>query len=64
MAAIETIMDHISYATNKDPLEVRIANFRSEQNSMLDLVKETLTWADYDKRKQAVEEFNSVSIKI
>lgn len=57
----ETMMEHISYVLKKDPLEVRKANLQPGED-MPEMIKDTIIWADYEKRKKQVEEFNSVGI--
>lgn len=64
LAMTETIMEHIGYAINKDPLEVRIANVNQKKHpKLLTFINEHKDWADIDKRKAEIKEFNEVSSK-
>ncbi|GLV34521.1 Aldehyde oxidase 3, partial [Carabus blaptoides fortunei] len=56
---IETLMDQISYAVNKDPVQVRVANLRPEESVLSTLAKELMTWSDYDQRVKAAQDFNT-----
>lgn len=58
---IESVMDHIAYELNKDPIQVRLANVKSGNDTMAQIVTEMKSIADYEERKKAVEDFNSVS---
>lgn len=57
VAMIETIMEHIAFATGKDPLEVRIANM-PEGMKMIELMPQFRADVEYDTRKKQVEQFN------
>lgn len=58
---IEALMEEISYAVNKDPVQVRLANLRPEETALSDLARELMTWSDYDQRVKAAQDFNTVS---
>lgn len=58
---IESVMDHIAYELNKDPIQVRLANVESSNDTMPQIVKEMKSISEYEERKKAVEDFNSVS---
>ncbi|XP_064098256.1 uncharacterized protein LOC135209209 [Macrobrachium nipponense] len=74
VGAIETVMDHVAHALDKDPLEVREANMAPPNvfrflappldknvvaEDILPLLKEK---ANYDERKSSVEEFNKTNL--
>jgi xanthine dehydrogenase large subunit len=74
MLFAERMMDHIAYATGRDPLEVRKANFysgagrdrtpygmRVEDNILLELVTELERSSDYWERRKQITEFNASS---
>jgi xanthine dehydrogenase large subunit len=74
MLFAERMMDHIAYATGRDPLDVRKANFyegvgrdrtpygmRVEDNILHELVAEIERTSDYRARRQAIAEFNKTS---
>nr|XP_018909622.1 PREDICTED: xanthine dehydrogenase-like [Bemisia tabaci] len=59
IATIEHILDHIATVLNKDPVDVRTANFSDDYKeqlvAMITQLKET---SDFDNRKQQIKEFN------
>ncbi|XP_065079502.1 aldehyde oxidase 1-like [Ochlerotatus camptorhynchus] len=57
IAMIETIMEHIAFATGKDPLEVRMANM-PEDIKMLELMPQFRADVDYDARRKHIDKFN------
>lgn len=65
MAMMETIMDHIAYTIDKNPLEVRIANIDpNKRQKLLYFINDHRKWADIEKRKEAIGDFNAVSKKV
>lgn len=61
---IESLMDHIAYSVNKDPLEVRVINMdETKEAKMLSFIDELKQWAEIDKRKKQIAEFNKVYLK-
>lgn len=60
IAIIENIMRHIAKVSGKDELQVRYANFSPECSEASDILKNTLSWAEYDKRRKEVDQFNKV----
>lgn len=61
LAMIESIMDHIAYSIDRNPLEVRTANIDPKQREkLLFFIGELSKWADIDKRKLEIGEFNEV----
>ena len=74
MVFAERMMDHIAYATDRDPLDVRKANFyggvgrdrtpygmRVEDNILHELVGDLERTSDYRARREALAEFNATS---
>ncbi len=74
MLFAERMMDHIAYATGRDPLDVRKANFYEgvgrdrtpygmsvEDNVLHELVAEIEKTSDYRARRAAIAEFNATS---
>ncbi len=74
MLFAERMMDHIAYATGRDPLEVRKANFytgagrdrtpygmRVEDNIIQDVVGELERTSEYWERRKQITEFNASS---
>lgn len=59
LAAIEAIIEHISYVVNADSLEVRLANF-PKNSPLVKYVNDMKTWADIDNRKKEIKDFNQV----
>ncbi|XP_044257084.1 indole-3-acetaldehyde oxidase-like isoform X1 [Tribolium madens] len=57
LAAIEAIIEHISYVASVDPLEVRLANFPKD-SPLVKYVNDIKSWADIDKRKSEINTFN------
>lgn len=51
-------MEHIAYAIEKDATEVRLANMRTEDNDLPKLIEDLKKDADYDKRANAIKQFN------
>ncbi|XP_055609369.1 xanthine dehydrogenase/oxidase-like [Uranotaenia lowii] len=58
IAMIETIMEHVAFATGKDPLDVRMANM-PEDFKMLELMPQFRKDVEYDSRKKEIDRFNS-----
>lgn len=59
---IESIMDHIAYTLDLDPLELRIINMDKEnQSKLLYFVSEFKNWAKLDERKKEIAEFNQAN---
>ncbi|KAJ3639855.1 hypothetical protein Zmor_003190 [Zophobas morio] len=54
---LESIMDHIAYTINADPLQVRLLNL-SDRTPVARYFSELKTWADIDNRKSAILTFN------
>ncbi|XP_069694441.1 xanthine dehydrogenase-like isoform X2 [Periplaneta americana] len=54
----ENIMEHIAKALNKDPIEVRLNNMKDDEPTMKNLIQDLIATAEYESRKQSVEEFN------
>ncbi|CAH2267498.1 jg22586 [Pararge aegeria aegeria] len=56
--SIENIMEHIGFALNKDPIEIRLANMREDEKDLPKLIKSLKSKADYENRLKEVETFN------
>jgi len=54
-------MQHIAKVVKKDPVQIRLNNMRSDDNIMPQMVKDLKDSADYDVRKESVDEFNQAS---
>jgi xanthine dehydrogenase large subunit len=74
MLAIEHVMDRIAWATGKDPLDIRYANFYApgrnltpygmeveESDTLLALVQSLEKSSDYRSRRTAINNFNETS---
>lgn len=57
LGLIESIMDHMAYELNMDPLDVRINNI-DESDKLRDYIADIMEWADINKRKREIEKFN------
>lgn len=59
---IESIMEHIAYSVNMDPLEVRINNIDNvKQEKLIEFINQMKKWANIDQRKAEIREHNKVS---
>jgi xanthine dehydrogenase molybdopterin-binding subunit B len=58
---IENVMEHIAKVVQKDPIEVRIKNLKQDDSTILKMIEDLKVSAEYEERKQNVEEFNKVS---
>ncbi|KAJ8735651.1 hypothetical protein PYW07_007271 [Mythimna separata] len=58
ISGIEHIMDHISVELNIDPVQVRMANYRKEDNDLPTLVPEFLEKINFSARQEHIKEFN------
>ncbi|XP_075975629.1 xanthine dehydrogenase-like [Anticarsia gemmatalis] len=58
ITGIEHIMDRIALELNIDPVEVRMANYRQEDNDLPVLVPRFLERINYRERQDRVKEFN------
>lgn len=59
ISAIEHIMDHIAEELNTDPINVRTANYRREDNDLPALVPMFMEKVDYRNRENKVQDFNA-----
>jgi hypothetical protein len=57
-------MHHIAKVVKKDPLQVRLNNMHSDDNVMPQMVKDLEVSADYDARKESIDEFNQASCAV
>ncbi|CAH1401638.1 unnamed protein product [Nezara viridula] len=58
IAFIETIMEHISNATGKDPISVRLANI-DPSDPIVPLINDMRKNAEYDSRLKQIQDFNA-----
>ncbi|KAJ2951736.1 hypothetical protein O0L34_g13901 [Tuta absoluta] len=61
MACIEQIMEHIAFTVGKDATAVRLANMRTEDNDLPQLIEEYKKDCDYDNRVDEIEKFNQAN---
>ncbi|XP_039288989.1 xanthine dehydrogenase isoform X2 [Nilaparvata lugens] len=59
VAMVEHIMDHIASIVKKDPVAVRLQNFRTEADPVKPMIDEIKASSDYQKAVAEVEEFNN-----
>lgn len=53
-------MQHIASVINLDPIKVRLENLKGDQTDLTKHYNDLIQWADVEKRKQEIEEFNKV----
>uniref|UniRef100_A0A182V3I2 FAD-binding PCMH-type domain-containing protein n=1 Tax=Anopheles merus TaxID=30066 RepID=A0A182V3I2_ANOME len=58
IAMVETIMEHIAWITGVDPMQVRLSNMPAG-SKLVTLMPQFRKDVEFDKRKQAVDEFNA-----
>uniref|UniRef100_A0A182S7D9 Indole-3-acetaldehyde oxidase n=1 Tax=Anopheles maculatus TaxID=74869 RepID=A0A182S7D9_9DIPT len=58
IAMAETIMEHIAWITGVDPMQVRLRNMHKGSKFQI-LMPQFREDVEYDKRKQAIDEFNA-----
>lgn len=62
LAMIESIMEHIAYSINMDPLEVRLNNIdKVKQEKLIEFINQIRKCADIDQRKKEIADHNKVS---
>jgi hypothetical protein len=54
-------MEHIAKAIQKDPVDVRLKNLKKDDSNVQKIIEDLKVTADFEQRKQNVEEFNKVS---
>lgn len=54
----EHIMERISYATNKDPIDVRLANIALKHTDFKSLIETFKYDIQYEERRKKVEKYN------
>ncbi|XP_063826491.1 xanthine dehydrogenase-like [Ostrinia nubilalis] len=59
IAAIEHIMDHIAREIKNDPISVRKANYRADDNQLPTLVPKFIERVDYRERQKFIKKFNN-----
>lgn len=60
LGMIEAIMEHAAFEIDMDPLEFKLANMQKNHKHLLKHIDELRKWADIDKRKSVIAEFNMV----
>ncbi|KAH8265260.1 hypothetical protein KR038_002708, partial [Drosophila bunnanda] len=58
IAMMENIIEHVAFAVQKDPAEVRLANIAAS-NKISELLPQFLQSRDYTQRKQEIEAYNA-----
>lgn len=53
-------MEHIAAELDLDPVQVRLENLSQTTPDVEKYMKELIEWAEVDKRKKEVEDFNKV----
>jgi xanthine dehydrogenase/oxidase len=54
-------MEHIAFAVQKDPTDVRLANMRADDNDLPALIQTWKQETDYETRLQSTKEFNNAN---
>ncbi|XP_013136142.1 PREDICTED: indole-3-acetaldehyde oxidase-like [Papilio polytes] len=57
-AIMEHIMERIAHATNKDPIDVRIANLAPKNDPLKEMIATFKMETNYDDRKSEIAEYN------
>jgi xanthine dehydrogenase molybdopterin-binding subunit B len=57
-------MHHIAKVVKKDPVEVKLNNMSDNDNSTPQMVKDLIVSADYNVRKESIDEFNKASCSL
>ncbi|KAF5284774.1 hypothetical protein FQA39_LY04499 [Lamprigera yunnana] len=60
-ASILSIMNHIATCLNIDPIQVYMENFHKEQPNLSKYLNDLIEWAEINKRKREIEEFNTAN---
>ncbi|CAG4997118.1 unnamed protein product [Parnassius apollo] len=61
IACIENIMEHISYAVQRDATDVRLVNMRTEDNDIPQLIDILKKKSEYDRRVLEIQQFNNAN---
>ncbi|KAJ8719484.1 hypothetical protein PYW08_011659 [Mythimna loreyi] len=61
LTCIEHIMQHVAFAVQKDPTNVRVLNMRKDDNDLPQLIADIKCDADYDQRVKEIEQFNKTN---
>jgi xanthine dehydrogenase molybdopterin-binding subunit B len=54
-------MEHIAKVIKKDPIDVRLKNLKKNDLNVQSMIEDLKITADFEARKQNVEDFNKVS---
>jgi hypothetical protein len=57
-------MHHIAKVVKKDPVEVKLNNMSNNDNATPQMVKDLIVSADYNARKESIDEFNKASCSL
>jgi len=57
-------MEHIAKVVQKDPIDVRLKNMKEDDSIVQNIIEDLKIKADFEERKQNVEEFNKVSDEV
>ena len=57
-------MEHIAKVVQKDPMDVRLKNMKEDDSIVQNIIEDLKIKADFEERKQNVEEFNKVSDEV
>jgi xanthine dehydrogenase molybdopterin-binding subunit B len=57
-------MHHIAMVVKKDPVEVKLNNVSENDNDTPQMVKDLMVSADYNVRKESIDEFNKASCSL
>ncbi|CAH2090112.1 unnamed protein product [Euphydryas editha] len=58
-AFVEHLMERISHATKKDPIDVRKVNIASEHSVIIDMIDTFKTESNYEERRAEIEKYNN-----
>uniref|UniRef100_A0A1B6E3D0 FAD-binding PCMH-type domain-containing protein n=1 Tax=Clastoptera arizonana TaxID=38151 RepID=A0A1B6E3D0_9HEMI len=59
IAVIENIMEHIAHVVKKDPVEVRLANMKSDESVIPQLITDIKNMSSYSDRVADIKKFNN-----
>ncbi|KAJ0176229.1 hypothetical protein K1T71_008403 [Dendrolimus kikuchii] len=59
ISSIEHIMEHIAFELKKDPTSVRLANMKSTETDLPELIESFKTEVNFDERYKEIQQFNA-----